>query len=121
MKTLIAAAIVLTSWCGAAAAQSAETSYKADPDVYKVIFEDADFRVIEGTRKAGARDKLHSHPQATVVYNATDCKTKQYMADGKVIENERKAGSVIQTASGTVHSAENTGTADCKQIFVEKK
>ena len=32
-------------------AQTAETSYKADPDTYKVILEDANYRVIEANQK----------------------------------------------------------------------
>jgi hypothetical protein len=36
---------------GAAAAQNAPPSYEADPSVYKVIFEDQNFRVISATWK----------------------------------------------------------------------
>ena len=64
--------------CGAfsaAFAQSSEPSYKGDPDVYKVIFEDVNFRVIESLRKKGVHDKPHSHPVPSIVYNITDCKT----------------------------------------------
>jgi hypothetical protein len=102
-------------------AQSAEPSYKADPSVYKVIFEDANFRVIEAVRKKGVHDKPHGHPVPSVVYALTDCKTKQYAADGKTSEGETKAGSVRAVPVIASHSAENTGSADCKQIFVEKK
>jgi hypothetical protein len=42
----------------AAVAQNAPPSYQADPDVYKVIFENQDFRVIASTRKKGVRDKV---------------------------------------------------------------
>jgi hypothetical protein len=65
--------------CGAASsafAQSSEPSYKGDPDVYKVIFEDTNFRVLEAMRKAGGHDKPHSHPLPSIVYSVTDCKTK---------------------------------------------
>jgi hypothetical protein len=104
-----------------AVAQTAEPTYKGDPSVYKVIFEDANFRVIESTRKKGVHDKVHSHPVPSVVYNVTDCKTKIYSADGKVAENDNKAGTVTPAPVTASHSAENIGTTDCKQIFVEKK
>ena len=74
--------------------QAAEPTFKGDPDVYKVIFEDANFRVIEATRKKGIHDKAHGHPVPSIVYSLTDCKTKQYAADGKTPEGETKAGSV---------------------------
>jgi hypothetical protein len=58
---LLSAAIIVGTASGAVA-QTAEPSYKGDPSVYKVIFEDANFRVIEGIRKAGVHDKVHGHP-----------------------------------------------------------
>jgi hypothetical protein len=106
---------------GAALAQSAPPSYQGDPSVYKVIYEDANFRVIEGTRKAGMKDKLHGHPLPGIVYNLTDCPTKLYSPDGKVVERTDKAGAASATPVIPSHQAENVGTADCKQIFVEKK
>ena len=43
-------------------AQNVPPTYEGDPDVYKVIFEDQNFRVIAVTRKKGVHDKVHSHP-----------------------------------------------------------
>jgi hypothetical protein len=120
ISTIFGAAIVAGVVTNAAA-QTAEPSYKGDPDVYKVIFEDANFRVIEANRKKGVHDKVHGHPVLSIVYSVTDCKTKQYAADGKTMERESKAGTVTAVPVIASHSAENTGAADCKQIFVEKK
>jgi hypothetical protein len=105
----------------AAFAQSAEPSYKADPDVYKVIFEDANFRVIASDRKKGVKDKLHSHPLPSTVYNVTDCKTRLATPDGKSVERDSKAGTASAAPVTPGHTAENIGTVDCKQILVEKK
>jgi hypothetical protein len=107
---------------GSALAQNAPPTYQGDPSVYKVIFEDQNFRVIEAVRKAGVHDKLHSHPVPSVVYTLTDCKTKLYDASGKVVrEAENKVGTANAAPVTAGHSAENTGSADCKQIFVERK
>jgi hypothetical protein len=106
---------------GGAFAQNAEPSYKADPGVYKLIFENDDFRVIEVTRGKGVHDKAHSHPVPFIVYNITDCLTKQYEPDGKTATSDRKAGTSFAGPITTNHSAENVGPADCKQLFVEKK
>jgi hypothetical protein len=105
----------------AALAQSAPPSYQGDPSVYKVIFEDQNFRVIEAVRKKGVHDKPHSHPVPSVVYNVTDCNTKLYAADGKTRERAAKAGTVSAAPVIASHSAENIGPADCRQIFVERK
>ena len=118
---LFCTATMISMGSSGALAQTAEPTYKGDPDVYKVVFEDANFRVIEATRKKGVHDKAHGHPVPSIVYFLTDCKTKQYAADGTTTEGEGKAGTVRANPVITSHSAENTGTADCKQLFVEKK
>ena len=56
---------------------------QGDPDVYKVIFEDQNFRVIDSLRKKGVHDKPHSHPVPSIVYHVTDCTSVLYGADGK--------------------------------------
>jgi len=112
---------VLTMGMSWAYAQSVEPSYKASPDVYKVIFEDANFRVISVNRPKGLHDKPHSHPLPGIIYNVTDCNTKLYDPDGKTRDNNAKAGTASASPITQSHSAENTGSADCKQLLVEKK
>jgi hypothetical protein len=125
MKTMPLAIITMLALFGTSlgvAAQTAEPTFKGDPNVYKVIFEDANFRVIEATRKKGVHDKVHGHPIASVVYNVTNCKTKLFDGSGTVVgENDAKAGTAAAVPIIPSHSAENTGTVDCKQIFFEKK
>ena len=104
-----------------AAAQTAPPTYQGDPDVYKVIFEDQNYRVIETIRKKGVHDKVHGHPVPSVVYHITDCSTKLYAADGKTAENNSKGGTASAVPIIGSHSAENIGPTDCKQIFVERK
>ena len=86
------AAMILGIAATGATAQTAEPTYKGDPSVYKLIFEDANFRVIEATRKAGVKDKAHGHPSPSIVYYLTDCKSKLYAADGKTTETTNKVG-----------------------------
>ena len=59
--TLALGAMALVSLASSAAmAQNAPPSYEGDPDVYKVIFEDQNFRVIDSLRKKGVHDKPSS-------------------------------------------------------------
>lgn len=105
-------------------AQNAPPSYKGDPDVYKVIFEDQNFRVIDSVRKKGVHEKLHSHPVPSIVYHVTDCTTQLYGPDGKALgasSTNGKAGTAFAVPIIPAHSAENVGPSDCHQIFVERK
>lgn len=120
-RIVLGAAMLIDLGCSASMAQTAEPTYKADPDTYKVILEDANYRVIEATHRKGVRDKAHGHPVSFVVVNLTDCKTRLYAADGKSLDTAGKAGSVQVIPAIPSHSAENIGDADCKQIFIEKK
>jgi hypothetical protein len=121
LKMAFGAAVMLGIASTGAIAQTAEPTYKGDPSVYKLIFEDANFRVIEATRPAGVKDKPHSHPLPSIVYNITDCKAKLVGADGKTRESITKAGTAAAVPIIASHTAENIGTTTCKQLFVEKK
>ncbi len=112
-------AFVLTA-SSAAFAQSAPT-YQADPDVYKIIYEDAGYRVISGTWPKGAHDKPHAHPVASVIYFITDCNLRLSAADGKTVDVASKAGTSQAPPVTPSHSAENIGPAECKAVFVERK
>lgn len=113
------------SACGALAQRApanAPLSYVADPKVYHLISENDQFRVVEVTRPAGYRDASHSHGKATVVYNLADCQTRLYTPDGKTTGGApAKAGSVVYNGPIASHSAENIGSAECRQILVELK
>ena len=102
-------------------AADAPLSYKASPEVYKLLAENDQFRVILATWKPGQRDAQHSHSAATA-YRLTDCKSRLYDPNGKVIrEGEAKAGSVLLNSAIASHSLENIGTTDCQTLLVERK
>jgi hypothetical protein len=120
--TLALSAMALLSMAASAAmAQTAPPTYQADPSVYKVIFEDENFRVIAATWKKGVHDKPHSHPVPSVAYAVTDCVIRVYAADGKTKDITNKAGTAQAVAITQSHSAENISPADCQVVFVERK
>ncbi len=120
-RMTLALSIAATVMASAAAAQNAPPSYQADPDVYKVIFEDQNFRVIAGNWKKGTTDKPHSHPLPFVVYALDDCKLRLHNPDGTTRDNNNKAGTAFAGPVTTSHTAENISEADCHVIFVERK
>jgi quercetin dioxygenase-like cupin family protein len=105
----------------AASAQDVPLSYKASPDVYKLLAENDQFRVILQTSKPGQRDAWHSHA-ALVTYRLSDCTARLHLPDGKSTEpNLRKRGDVTFLPTVASHSFENTGTTVCEALIVERK
>ncbi len=113
--------IAMLSVTSFALAQSAPPTYRADPSIYKVIFEDQNFRVIEATWKNGEHDKGHSHPVASVAYGLTDCQLRLHEPDGKTRDITSKAGSAQAVPLTQSHSAENIGPGECRVLLVERK
>jgi len=116
---LIAAVGLATPLLGTA--QEVAPSYKAAPDVYQLISENDQFRVIMATWKPGQRDVWHSHAGAAASYRLTDCKATAYTPDGKTQSREAKRGEVLYNPVIASHSVENTGTADCQVLIIERK
>jgi quercetin dioxygenase-like cupin family protein len=103
---------------GAVLAQGIPQSFEASPDIYKVIAENAQYRVIAVTWKPGQRDQLHSHP-ASGVYYLTDCSVRVHMQDGTSRDFKPRSGTAIVQAPIPGHVLENTGESDCKLIMFE--
>ena len=99
---------------------SAPLSYIADPQVYTLLKENDQFRVIMAKRPAGHKDNWHSH-STLALYNLTDCEGHLFTPDGKVIETHAKAGDVIFNPATPSHTADNSGKAECDQLIVERK
>ena len=116
--TLAATIVLAVLTTGAALAQGLPRSFETSPDVYKVIAENAQFRVIAVTWKPGQRDQLHSHP-ASAVYYLTDCSLRIHMPDGTFRDGKPPAGAAIVQPPIPGHILENTGTSDCKLIMFE--
>jgi len=105
----------------AALAQTAPPTYQGDPAVYKVIFEDQNFRVIAATWPKGMHDKGHSHPVPSIAYALTDCVIRVHEPDGKTRDITNKAGAAQTVPITQSHSAENIGPDECRVLFVERK
>lgn len=114
-------AFTLLGTTGFAAAQAVPHSLVASPDIYKVIAENEQYRVIEVTWKPGQRDQMHSHP-ASAVYYPMDCTLRGFDSSGAVIGSRRTlAGTARVEQPILAHSVENIGSADCRLIMFEPK
>lgn len=104
--------------CGKISAQPLPRSFVASPDVYKVIAENDQYRVISVTWKPGQRDILHSHP-ASAVYYLTDCNLRIHAPDGTFRDARPSAGAAIVQVPIPGHMLENIGTSECRLVMFE--
>lgn len=120
--------MLMASMCGSvlvgvmlpAVADDVPLSFQANPDVYKVLAENDEMRVVLATWKPGHKDKDHSHP-AAAVYTVKDCQARISTPDGKVKEVSNKAGTARINPAVKSHSFENIGKTECQQVLVERK
>ena len=106
---------------GLAVAQTVPHSLVASPDIYKIIAENEQYRVIEVTWKPGQRDVVHSHP-ASAVYNLMDCTLRSFDSSGVARwTGQTRAGTAVVQQPIAAHSMENVGQSDCKLIMFEPK
>ena len=102
-------------------AGDAPPAHKASPDVYKVVAEDKNMRVIEATWQPGQRDNWHSHPAMTS-YRLTDCKFRIHTDGGKMRERDKRVGfGSLRDKKVRKHSFENIGSNVCRILIVELK
>jgi len=95
--------------------------YVASPDIYKVIAESEEIRVVLATWPAGAKDKMHSHPKTFAVYTLKDCDRRLTKADGTFDVKHLKAGSSRIIKPVSAHVFENIGKTECQQVLFELK
>jgi len=102
-------------------AQAVPRSFAASPDVYKVIAENEQYRVIAATWKPGQRDAWHSHGSVVASYSLTGCNSRLHTPDGKFTDNNIKAGQSRIRPVAPSHSFENVGKTECRAILFEPK
>lgn len=87
------------------------------PDVYRVILENDQVRVLSVTMKPGGKSPMHSHP-ANIVYTLNASKVKFTTPDGKSVDVDLKAGNCIWNEAQT-HASENIGTTTVRALVIE--
>jgi quercetin dioxygenase-like cupin family protein len=118
MKKLVPALVVLTGLAVGSSA-AAQDPVKSNPDVYSVVLENANVRVLRVTVKPGGKTTMHDHPD-TVVIAMSDAKVKFTGADGKAAEVPLKAEQAMWTPAEK-HMGENLEKNAAEVILVELK
>lgn len=105
------------------ATENAPTAPEASPEVYKVLAENDQFRVIEAIWQPGQEDNFHSHPADRVSLYQTNCKLQLTNSDGSSRIGKPKAGTAKARTGKPVksHKAKNLGDQVCVIRIVELK
>lgn len=98
---------------------AAQDAVVADPNHYKVEFENDDVRVLRITYGPHEKSVMHEHPTNVAVF-LTDGDGQFTLSDGKTIGWHSKAGTVQWDAGGK-HLPENLGDQSFELILVELK
>ena len=106
-----------------AIAEDYPSAPEASPDVYKVLDENDQWRVIEATWQPGQEDNFHSHPGDRVTLYHTDCTLRLTNLDGTHRDGKPKAGKAKARSGKPVkaHKAKNIGDNVCMMRIVELK
>ena len=118
LSRVLAVPLVALLGIGPAQAQQLPRSFAASPDIYKVIAQNEQFKVIAVTWQPGQKDLLHSHP-ASAGYYLTDCSVRTCTADGTCREAQPKAGFGFVQAPIAGHVFQNIGATECRIVMFE--
>jgi hypothetical protein len=91
------------------------------PDIFKVIAEGQEQRVMEGTLNPGQKTPSLSYPAGTVVYYLTNCNLK-VTEFGVDVDTYPTAGSArIITPAINNQTRQNVGKSACRFVIVERQ
>ena len=97
----------------------AQDATKADPNHYKVEYENSRVRVVRAKYGPHEKSVMHSHPDLIAIF-LTDGRVKFTYPGGKTEERDMKAGTTLFTPAVT-HLPENLSDGDMEVILVELK
>jgi hypothetical protein len=119
INRVLLAALMVTAGC--ITAQSyAQDPVVVSPEIYKVLFENDEIRVLEVTYKPGERDALHSHPMYTVVAE-TGGTVRIHVPGAEPVDSAIEAHHPLRLDPVKAHWVENTGDTTIRIIAVEFK
>ena len=122
MKNLLyfvvsALAITLVLGAGPSFAENAPPAPEVSPDVYKILAENDQFRVMEATWQPGQEDNFHYHPADRVSLYLTECKLRLSKPDGTYKDVNPKAGKAKARTGKLLESNKDKNIGDKVSII----
>ncbi|HEX4738252.1 MAG TPA: hypothetical protein VH331_11895 [Allosphingosinicella sp.] len=119
MNIIAKAALAASLGVVVAGAASAQDPVKVDPRHYKVVFENAQVRVLRIHYGPHETSVMHAHPDGVVTY-LSDGHMRFLLPGGKTIDSSGKAGMSIWAPAGP-HKPTNVGNTPMDAVLVELK
>jgi quercetin dioxygenase-like cupin family protein len=113
------AIVVLLGLVASAVPALAQDPVKVAPNVYSVVFENDQVRVLRAVVAPGDKTPMHEHP-ANVVVPLTAAVGRFTLPDGTTQEANMTPGTPVWSPAGK-HRGENLGTTRVEAIIVELK
>ena len=114
---ILVTSLTFAAWSRAASMQD---PVKLEPELYKVLLDNDQVRVIDYHLGKGQKEPMHNHATPAMVYWFTDAEILNVSPDGKSTKISRKAGEATWRGPVT-HTAENIGDAEMRALVVECK
>ena len=92
---------------------------KVSPDIYKVLFQNENVKVLEATFEPGESDNIHDHYPMTA-YVQTGGKIEITLPNGTSKERTIPSGIAIHNSSKDRHQVKNIGETQIKIYLVER-
>ena len=97
----------------------AQDPAKVDPAHYKVIFNNAQVRILDVQLKPGEKTPMHSHPNL-IAYPLTGGTLRSTLPNGKTTTATIRAGQAVWHNAQT-HASENIGKTTVHALGIELK
>jgi hypothetical protein len=119
MNSVVSFSLAMCLCMAAGSLARAQDPVQENPEMFKVLLEDDQVRIIDDLVPAGAKAKMHSHGEY-VVYPLSSYTMKFTLPDGSTRVVDVKQG-VPRHVKGAVHAEENIGTTDAHAVLIEIK
>ena len=120
MKTIIYSFLLLFLLSCSKVEEKSILPEEVSPEVYKVLMDNEDVKVLEVTFEPGQSDKLHNHNVMTF-HVIQGGKVQVTLPDGTINEREFLNGATGHRKTKTTHQVKNIGENTVKVLIVEHK
>jgi quercetin dioxygenase-like cupin family protein len=120
MKSWLCLILLVASLFCTPVSSNGQDAVEVSPDVYAVLFENDDVRVMEMAYEPGQRDAPHSHPKYAVSVTEGGI-LRAHLEGGDTVDHVVERGQTFLLDPVEWHWAENVGDTKIRVVVIEFK